>query len=150
MEVLGGILLALLLLAGFLGLRRLWLGLVARLRGLWRAPGPARLRGWKLRGLRAGARRADARSAALAAEVTRLRLQLRATTQERDAALEALAEEGRAARRGRAADRRFHDAKRAFALMFHPDRPGVPLRERGVRQAMFKEFWAELRRIERG
>jgi hypothetical protein len=153
MEMLGGILLALLLLGFFLGLRQLVRAVARRLRSLRRRRGPprtARLRGWRLRGLRASARRADVRSAALAGEVERLRLQLRAVTQERDEALVALAEEGRASRRGRAADRRFDDAKRAFAMMFHPDRPGVPPHEKSLRQSMFKEFWVELRRIEKG
>jgi hypothetical protein len=152
MEVLGGILLALLLLGFFLGLRQLARAVARRLRGLRqrRPPGTTRLRGWRLRGLRASARRADARSAALAGEVERLRLQLRAVTQERDAVLIALAEEGRASRRGRAADRRFDDAKRAFAMMFHPDRQSMPPGERQIRQDVFKAFWAELRRIEKG
>ncbi len=42
------------------------------------------------------------------------------------------------------------EAKRAFALRFHPDRLAAGGLERALRIAMFREYWAELRRIERG
>jgi hypothetical protein len=49
-----------------------------------------------------------------------------------------------------AADRRFQAAKRAFARRFHPDHLRGDAAERAARMELFKEFWAELERIERG
>jgi hypothetical protein len=99
-------------------------------------PGPRPLRSAPIRLARHRLRHADQRAAELTAEIERLRLALRAarsattpaTTSGRD---------------------RFQEAKRAFALRFHPDRITARAAERLVRIAMFKEHWAELRRIER-
>lgn len=128
---------------------RLLAGRVFRLPGLSlpRLRPSARL-GQARRRLRA----ADDRAADLVAEVVRLRLALRVAEKERDSARAALA----AAPRRRLlptrppVEDRFQQAKRAFALRFHPDRPGLPAAERALRTAMFQEFWGELRRIERG
>jgi hypothetical protein len=49
-----------------------------------------------------------------------------------------------------AADRRFQAAKRAFARRFHPDHLRGDADERAARMELFKEFWSELERIERG
>ncbi len=46
-----------------------------------------------------------------------------------------------------AEDRRFRRAKAAFARLYHPDLARDE-RERARRAEMFKEFWAELERIE--
>ena len=46
------------------------------------------------------------------------------------------------------ADGKFRAAKRAFAKNFHPDRVSAGGVERTVRELLFKEYWAELRRIE--
>ena len=103
---------------------------LARLRHLAR---PGR---WRLGMARALNRSQAARIAELTAELDRTRLALR------------MAERDRA--RGRRPDDRFLRAKRAFALRFHPDRWPRPSPERALRRAIFQEFWAELRRIERG
>jgi len=49
-----------------------------------------------------------------------------------------------------ASDRKFRAAKSAFARLYHPDgqRPGTA--EAKARAEVFKEFWAELQRIETG
>ncbi len=99
-------------------------------------PGPRPLRAAPIRLARHRLRHADRRAADLTAEIERLRVQLRlarsapkpATTPGRD---------------------RFQEAKRAFALRFHPDCITARAAERMIRIAMFKEHWAELRRIER-
>jgi hypothetical protein len=49
-----------------------------------------------------------------------------------------------------ASDRRFQDAKRAFARRFHPDFVNAIGMERTLRIDLFKEFWSDLERIERG
>ena len=49
-----------------------------------------------------------------------------------------------------ASDRRFQEAKRAFARRFHPDFVNATGMERTLRTDLFKEFWADLERIERG
>ncbi len=98
-------------------------------------PGPRPLRAAPIRLARHRLRHADARAAELTAEIERLRLALRAA---------------RAAPKPQATGRdRFQEAKRAFALRFHPDRITARAAERMIRIAMFKEHWAELRRIER-
>jgi hypothetical protein len=123
-----GLLLALLLTGLWLLLRAAWRGLRRRFTGP-RLP-PMALR---LRRSRAAMRHEAERSATLAAEVARLRVALR------------LAERAPAT-----PDDRFTRAKRAFALRFHPDRIIARGLERTVRVSLFREFWAELRRIERG
>ncbi len=45
---------------------------------------------------------------------------------------------------------RFQRAKRAFAERFHPDRATGGTMDRLIREQVFKEFWAELEKIERG
>ena len=141
-----GILLALLL-AGLAWLvlrlvralrRRLdWL----RLRGMpRRQAGPRRGR---LGTARALGRSQAARIALLTAELERTRLALRLAEADR--------RRGPGWKRGEAmADDRFRRAKRAFALRFHPDRFAASGPERALRRAIFQEFRAELRRIERG
>ena len=136
-----GILLALLL-AGlaWLALRLLcalrrrlaWLRLRAKPR---RNTGPRRGR---LGAARALGRSQAARIALLTAELERTRLALRlAEADQRRRPAEAVAND------------RFRRAKRAFALRFHPDRFAASGPERALRRAIFQEFWAELRRIER-
>lgn len=49
-----------------------------------------------------------------------------------------------------ASDRRFQEAKRAFARRFHPDFVNATGTDRALRIDLFKEFWADLERIERG
>ncbi len=44
---------------------------------------------------------------------------------------------------------KFRDAKSAFARLFHPDIAGGDARELEIRTDLFKQFWAELERIER-
>lgn len=48
-----------------------------------------------------------------------------------------------------AAGAKFREAKSAFARLFHPDRAQGDAREREIRTELFKQFWAELERIER-
>jgi hypothetical protein len=48
------------------------------------------------------------------------------------------------------ADEKFRAAKRTFAKKFHPDQAVGGTAEKAVREAVFKEFWTELERIERG
>jgi hypothetical protein len=137
-----GILLALLL----AGLAWLMLRLLCALRQrlAWLRRGRAPRRGaWRRTGrlgtARALGRSQAARIALLTAELDRTRLALR------------LAEADRSRRPAEAmANDRFRRAKRAFALRFHPDRFAAPGPERVLRRAIFQEFWAELRRIERG
>ncbi|WP_156909988.1 cell division protein ZapB [Rubritepida flocculans] len=45
---------------------------------------------------------------------------------------------------------KFQRAKRAFAERFHPDRATGGTMDRLIREQVFKEFWAELEKIERG
>ncbi|NOG69589.1 hypothetical protein [Roseicella sp. DB1501] len=148
-----GILLALALLGlGLLAARliRRFVALLRRLGGSRRRPrrqgerhhgrpgpaSPARLRGQRLRRARTRARAQAARIAALTAELERSHRALRLA----EAAL---------ARPG-PPEGRFLRAKRAFALQFHPDRLRCAEPERGIRGAIFRQFWQELRRIERG
>ncbi|NKC33683.1 hypothetical protein [Falsiroseomonas selenitidurans] len=93
--------------------------------GLLRRP---RLGGLRLAYSRALARSESARAAALAAEVARLRVELRLA---------------------RAPEPRFQRAKREFARRFHPDRLPRRTPDRPLRIALFREYWAVLRRIER-
>ncbi len=122
--------------------------------GAARRPKPDRgqrrrlLQGLRMRAARALARAESERATALASELARLRTQLRLTERERDQLRHQLA-------RARPAplpamDDRFHRAKRAFAMHFHPDRITATGLERMLRVNMFKSFWTELRRIERG
>lgn len=101
----------------------------------------ARLRGIRLRRSRALARAAGNRAAAAAAEVRRLRAELRLLRAERDEALARLAS---------LPDDRFLRAKRAFAMRFHPDRLARDAPDRRLRAILFREHWQELQRIERG
>ena len=43
----------------------------------------------------------------------------------------------------------FREAKSSFARLFHPDWAQGDIREREIRAEIFKQFWAELERIER-
>lgn len=45
---------------------------------------------------------------------------------------------------------KFRAAKSAFARLFHPDAYGGTAGEREIRTEMFKRYWSELERIERG
>ena len=45
---------------------------------------------------------------------------------------------------------KFRAAKLAFARLYHPDRGGSSEIDRLIRSQVFKEFWAELERIEKG
>jgi len=47
-------------------------------------------------------------------------------------------------------DQKFRQAKSAFARLYHPDRQSGDDQRTGVRVEVFKEFWAELQRIENG
>ncbi|RAI57244.1 hypothetical protein [Roseicella frigidaeris] len=101
---------------------------VAERRRAWR-------RGRRLRVARAQARAQAARIAALTAELEASRRALRL-------ARVAMARPG-------PPEPRFLRAKRAFARQFHPDRLRCAEPERGIRGAIFRQFWQELRRIER-
>jgi len=52
------------------------------------------------------------------------------------------------ARDGAADHGKFRVAKHVFAKRFHPDRVSAGGVERTVREEVFKEYWADLRRIE--
>lgn len=113
----------------------------------------ARLRGLRLRRSRALARREGGRSREATLEVRRLRAELRLVRAERDEALARLAQAAAPSRRWRhrpVPDDRFLQAKRAFALRFHPDRVPRSAPDRALRLAVFREYWDALRRIERG
>ena len=47
-------------------------------------------------------------------------------------------------------DHKFRAAKTAFARLYHPDRIAGNAPEERLRTELFKEFWDELERIERG
>ena len=47
-------------------------------------------------------------------------------------------------------DHKFRAAKNAFARLYHPDRIAGNAQEERLRTELFKEFWDELERIERG
>ncbi|MBU8537690.1 hypothetical protein [Falsiroseomonas tokyonensis] len=134
MEILaGGVVLALLVLGLGMLVRRLLRRLAVLLRGLLTVP--ARPTGYQLRGLRLAHSRALVRSEqrraeALAAEVMRLRVELRMAKQA-------------------PAEPRFQRAKREFARRFHPDRLPPRSPDRSIRIAIFREYWAVLRGIER-
>lgn len=154
---------------------RAWLGLLDRWRTGWgsvmrqrlgqrrlRRLRAIELRGLRLRWTRARARAEANRAAALAEEVERLTLALRLAERRQGASAAArpvcFSFPGRrcpwaavAAEGAGTADARFQAAKRAFALRFHPDRSvGASPQERALRAALFREYWAVLRRIERG
>lgn len=130
--LLGGLLLALLLLGLGLLIRRMlraaWAFVQRLRRPHWRG---FTLPALRLSRSRAFARAESARAELLAAEVVRLRVELRLVRQA-------------------PAEPRFQRAKREFARRFHPDRLPPRSPDRRVRIAMFQEFWAVLRGIERG
>ncbi|MBU8545014.1 MULTISPECIES: hypothetical protein [Roseomonadaceae] len=106
--------------------------LVARLlHALTRRRPLGRWRALRLARSKALVRSEQARAEALAAEVARLRLELRN------------------ARQAPASEERFRRAKREFARRFHPDLLPRRSPERPLRIAIFREYWAVLRRIER-
>ena len=135
LAILAGVLLALLLVGLLaLGMRLVRAGLRLFRRGQGRSvpPGLA-LRARRLGRARALARAEGARAAALAEEVQRLRVELRLLRA-----------------KGGGADDRFLRAKREFARLFHPDRLPRGAPDRALRTGIFREFWAVLKRIERG
>ena len=133
LAILAGVLLALLL----VGLLALGMRLLRAARQMLRrrpaVPPQLRLSALRLGRARALARAEGARSAALADEVQRLRVELR------------LLRAGSAA-----VDDRFLRAKREFARRFHPDKLPRGAPDRAIRSGIFREFWAVLKRIERG
>ena len=134
--LLGGLLLALLLLGLGRLIRRALRAASALLRSLWhrlRRPhwGGITLPALRLSRSRAFARAESERAARLAAEVARLKVELRLA-------------------RSAPAEPRFQRAKREFARRFHPDRLPPRCPDRRLRIAMFQEYWAVLRGIERG
>lgn len=134
-----GILLALVIAGLAWGLVRLGRWVRDLVRHPWRRPVP-RLRAYRLRASRRLARSQSERIAALTEELEVLRLRLRQAERAR--------EKGMPASRW---EERFQRAKRLFALRFHPDRLRTASRlERNLRTAMFREYWSELQRIERG
>ena len=135
LAILAGVLLALLLVGLLaLGMRLVRAGLRLFRRGQGRSvPRGLALRARRLGRARALARAEGARAAALADEVQRLRVELR------------LLRAGSAA-----ADDRFLRAKREFARRFHPDTLPRGAPDRAIRGGIFREFWAVLKRIERG
>jgi hypothetical protein len=139
MELLAGTLLASLLILAWVSAARALRRLRAWLSRRGLRSGAARLRGLRLRRTRLALRAEGRRAAALAAEVRRLRREVAALTRERDAARRELGQGDRFAR-----------AKRAFALMFHPDLLPPREPERTLRLRLFQEFWSVLTRIERG
>jgi hypothetical protein len=154
--VVAGCLLALLL----VGLGTAFVRLVRGALGLLRLPRRrgaallARLRGLRLRRIRALARSERARAAAATEEVRRLRAELRLLRAERDATLArmvaAVTRPGSPLGRQGRPDDRFQRAKRAFARRFHPDRLPPDAPDRRLRAALFREHWEELQRIGRG
>ncbi|NKE47446.1 hypothetical protein HB662_21895 [Roseomonas frigidaquae] len=131
----GGLVLALLLLGLGLLIRKALRGAWAVLRSLWQRlqrphRGGVTLRALRLSRSRAYARFEGERAALLAAEVARLRVELRLA-------------------RIAPAEPRFQRAKREFARRFHPDRLPPRSPDRRIRVAMFQEYWAVLRGIER-
>ncbi|MDO9499753.1 hypothetical protein [Falsiroseomonas sp.] len=130
--LLGGLVLACMLLGLGLLIRRMLRAAWALLRRLrrprWGGIAPPALR---LSRSRAFARAEGERAARLAAEVARLRVELRLARQA-------------------PAEPRFQRAKREFARRFHPDRLPPRCPDRRVRIAIFQEYWAVLRGIERG
>ena len=47
-------------------------------------------------------------------------------------------------------DQKFREARRTFARLYHPDHVPADDSDRATRAEVFKEFWAELDRIDRG
>ena len=47
-------------------------------------------------------------------------------------------------------DHKFREARRTFARLYHPDQVPADDSDRTIRAEVFKEFWAELDRIDRG
>ena len=47
-------------------------------------------------------------------------------------------------------DHKFREARRSFARLYHPDHVPLDDSDRETRAEVFKEFWAELERIDRG
>ena len=47
-------------------------------------------------------------------------------------------------------DRKFREARRSFARLYHPDNASADDTDGATRVEVFKEFWAELDRIDRG
>ncbi|MFM2148387.1 MAG: hypothetical protein RLZZ187_693 [Pseudomonadota bacterium] len=135
LAILAGVLLALLLVGLLaLGMRLVRAGLRLFRRGQGQSvPRRLALRARRLGRARALARAEGARAAALAEEVQRLRVELRLLRA-----------------KGGAADDRFLRAKREFARRFHPDRLPRSAPDRALRTGIFREFWAVLKRIERG
>lgn len=135
LAILAGVLLALLLVGLLvLGMRLVRVALrVLRRERRFSVPHAITRSARRLGRARALARAEGARAAALAAEVQRLRVELR------------LLRAGSAA-----ADDRFVQAKREFARRFHPDRLPRGAPDRAIRGGIFREFWAVLKRIERG
>ena len=152
LAMLAGAMIALLLLLLGWWTWRMLLMFGALLRRPWqrRARLPARLRGLRLSRSRALARREGARAAAMAQELQRLRVELRIVRAQRDDALARAVRADRQAPRRGAGDDLFQQAKREFARRFHPDRLPHGTRDRSLRIALFRDYWAVLRRIERG
>ncbi len=98
------------------------------------------IRARRMRAARGLARAQAERIAELTEALEQTRLRLRQAERARDASLGA-----------RRWEERFQHAKRAFALRFHPDRLRAASRlERSLRISIFREYWSELQRIERG
>ena len=125
----GGVVLALLALGMGVLVRRMLGGVWRLLCGRLLRPGPDRP-ALRLTRSRALARSESRRAATLAQEVARLRVEVRLARQA-------------------GPEPRFQRAKREFARRFHPDRVAPRASDRGVRIALFREFWAVLRGIER-
>ena len=47
-------------------------------------------------------------------------------------------------------DQKFREARRSFARLYHPDQVPADDADRAIRAEVFKAFWAELDRIDRG
>ncbi len=89
--------------------------------------------------------------AAKTLECDALRTQLRKRPPEGAGAHRAEAQHAARAPQGQhGADEKFHEAKRAFAKKCHPDQVTGDAAEKAMRERMFKAFWPELERIERG
>ncbi len=94
---------------------------------------------------------AEHRLAEKTAECEALRAQLRRRPPGGAGAHRAEAQHAARAPRGQhGADEKIRAAKRAFAKMFHPDRAAGDTAGKAMGERMFKAFWAELERIERG
>lgn len=98
----------------------------------------AAVRAHRLHVTRAVVQSQSVRLDAATAELLRVRAQLRLAERECDRL-----------RQQAAGGDRFAQAKRAFALRFHPDRVRVRGLEGNLRRMMFQEYWTVLQRIER-